>query len=100
MKIASEIAGKAYGEYGYSSDATGKTGIDIQVDELESIIGAKLEPVRDVVKEQQSVLAATLQFITKENMIDEYLGAMRAAGIEDGFGVRGKDVLALLSEDE
>ena len=69
-------------------------------EEVGSIIDAKLELVRDVVKEQQSVLAATLQFITKENMIDEYLGAMRAAGIEDGFGVRGKDVLALLSEDE
>jgi len=52
MKIASEIAGKAYGEYGYSSDATGKTGIDIQVDELESIIAAKLKPVRDALRDQ------------------------------------------------
>ncbi len=47
MKLASEIAGMAYDQYGYSSDATGKTGIDIQVDELESLVARELEPVRD-----------------------------------------------------
>ena len=105
MKLAKKIAAATFGKEFESFTEHGQRYWVVQndcikKDKIESIIAAHLELVRDVVKEQQSVLAATLQFITKENMIDEYLGAMRAAGIEDGFGVRGKDVLAMLSEEE
>jgi len=47
MKIAREIAEAVNEEHWYSDDGTGRAGIDITSSELESIVAAKLEPVRD-----------------------------------------------------
>ena len=47
MKLAREIAEIADEKHSYSDDATGASGIDITAGQLESIIAAKLEPVRE-----------------------------------------------------
>jgi len=50
MRLAREIAEIADEKHSYSDDATGASGIDITAGQLESIIAAKLEPVRDALR--------------------------------------------------
>jgi len=100
MRLAKEIAEATFGlEMENAGDVWVHGMFAVDKAEIIAVIAAKLEPVREVVEEQQAVLAATLRFITQENMFDEYLAAMKAAGIKNGFGVRGKDVLIMLSDE-
>ena len=61
-----------------------------EIEELRKAVAVKNEALRELL----NALAATLRYVTGRNQIDEYLSAMEEAGVEDGFGVRGKAALS------
>jgi len=54
------------------------------------------EKAREALREQLQANAAAMRYISEMGLVDSFLAEMRAAGIKDGFGVRGKEALRLL----